>query len=111
MPIKPENRALYPEDWQEISAAIRERAGHRCEWCGAKDGWDHPITGSEVVLTVAHLDHDPTNCDPENLKALCQRCHNGYDAPGRAWRRKYKVDERQMDMGREVAIEASHDQP
>ena len=33
-----------------------------------------------IVLTVAHLDHTPENCDPANLKALCQRCHLTYDA-------------------------------
>lgn len=36
-----------------------------------------------VILTVAHLDHAPENCDPSNLKALCQRCHNLYDAAHR----------------------------
>jgi hypothetical protein len=36
-----------------------------------------------VVLTVAHMDHQPENCDRENLRALCQRCHNTYDAPMR----------------------------
>ena len=35
------------------------------------------------MLTVAHLDHVPENCDPDNLRALCQRCHNAYDAPMR----------------------------
>ena len=34
----------------------------------------------DVVLTVAHLDHAPENCDPENLRAWCQRCHLRYDA-------------------------------
>ena len=38
----------------------------------------------KVVLTVAHLDHTPENCDPANLRAWCQRCHNAYDAPMRA---------------------------
>lgn len=33
-----------------------------------------------VVLTIAHLDHTPENCEPLNLKALCQRCHLRYDA-------------------------------
>ena len=33
-----------------------------------------------IVLTVAHMDHTPENCDLENLKALCQRCHLSYDA-------------------------------
>lgn len=35
------------------------------------------------MLTVAHLDHVPENCAPGNLKAMCQRCHNTYDAPMR----------------------------
>lgn len=38
----------------------------------------------KVVLTVSHLDHTPENCADENLRALCQRCHNAYDAPMRA---------------------------
>lgn len=33
-----------------------------------------------IVLTVAHLDHTPENCDPSNLKAMCQKCHLSYDA-------------------------------
>ena len=33
-----------------------------------------------IVLTVAHLDHQPENCADDNLAALCQRCHNRYDA-------------------------------
>lgn len=37
----------------------------------------------KIVLTVAHLDHQPENCDRSNLRALCQRCHNAYDAPAR----------------------------
>ncbi|AVQ84827.1 hypothetical protein [Variovorax sp. PMC12] len=35
---------------------------------------------TSVVLTIAHLDHIPENCDPSNLKALCQRCHLALDA-------------------------------
>ncbi len=38
----------------------------------------------KIILTIMHLDHDPTNNDPENLKAGCQRCHNKWDAPHRA---------------------------
>lgn len=89
MPIRPENRARYPKDWKSISLRVRERAGNRCEgspaWpdCRAENGMPHPITGSRVVLTVAHLDHTPENCADDNLKAWCQRCHNAYDAPMR----------------------------
>ena len=32
-----------------------------------------------IVLTVAHLNHDPTDCRPENLAAMCQRHHLAYD--------------------------------
>jgi len=41
-----------------------------------------------IVLTVAHLDHQPENCDPDNLRAFCQRCHNRHDAKTRADGRK-----------------------
>jgi len=34
-----------------------------------------------VVLTIAHLDHDPKNhkVKDDRLKALCQQCHKVYD--------------------------------
>ena len=33
-----------------------------------------------IVLTIAHLDHQPENCHPANLAAWCQRHHLAYDA-------------------------------
>lgn len=37
-----------------------------------------------VVLTIAHIhDPNPMNCDPGNLAALCQGCHNQHDVPMR----------------------------
>ncbi len=33
-----------------------------------------------IVLTIAHLDHQPENCDPGNLRALCQMHHLRHDA-------------------------------
>ena len=90
MPIRPENRGRYPDDWPHISERIRfGRAKGRCECvgecglhsvpCPAHHARAHPVTQSMVVLTVAHLDHTPENCDDENLKAMCQRCHLNYD--------------------------------
>lgn len=76
------NRAAYPPDWPAISRRIRsERAGNRCEWCGAVNGQPHPITGSRVILTVAHLRaaSSTMDCRDEVLAALCQRCHLTYD--------------------------------
>lgn len=32
-----------------------------------------------VVLTISHADHDLSNNDPANLRALCQRCHLAHD--------------------------------
>jgi hypothetical protein len=32
-----------------------------------------------IVLTVAHLNHQPEDCRPENLAAMCQRHHLAYD--------------------------------
>lgn len=92
MPIKDWTR--YPPHWKEISKAIRESAENRCEGspkypdCRAANGQPHPVTGSRVVLTVAHLDHDPGNCEPDNLRAWCQRCHLTYDAGHHARTRK-----------------------
>jgi hypothetical protein len=90
MPILPENRARYPAEWKtEVRPAILARAGNRCEGspvypdCRAENGEPHPVTGSPVVLTIAHLNHVPENCDPENLRAWCQLCHNTYDAAHR----------------------------
>lgn len=47
-----------------------------CSLCLGGDPECRPV---RVVLTVAHLDHDTTNNDPENLRAFCQRCHLRYD--------------------------------
>lgn len=91
MPISKENRKLYPPYWRQLSAYIRyERASNRCEHCHAKNHEPHPITGAKVILTTAHLDHNPAHSHPRNLAALCQRCHNRYDAQHRAATRRNK---------------------
>lgn len=93
----------YPPDWKAISKRIRfERAAGRCEChgecgihpghrCTEKNGDKAQFANGKVVLTVAHLDHDSTNSDEMNLRAMCQRCHLAYDAPRKAedlWQRK-----------------------
>lgn len=86
MPIRASERARYPANWKTISLKKREASGWRCEGspdypdCRAEHGEPHPVTGSRVVLTVAHLDHTPENCEDGNLRAWCQRCHLHYDA-------------------------------
>lgn len=93
MPIKKENKNKYPKNWKEISNEIRfERAKGRCE-CNGECGL-HSTTGrcierhgapaqyakGKIVLTVAHLNHNESDCRKENLKAMCQRCHLRYDS-------------------------------
>lgn len=57
-----------------------------------------------IVLTVAHLDHDTTHNDEDNLRALCQRCHLTYDAKHHAKnaavtrREKFKALTGQQEM-------------
>ena len=93
MPIRPEMKARYPKDWKLRSRFIRfYRASNRCEWCGAENYQPHPITGSKVVLTVAHVyDHRPENASFLNLAALCQKCHNGHDAEMRRKNRRERL--------------------
>ena len=115
MPIRPENKARYPENWKELRGQILTRADHACEckgqcgnnhwqdpvvsysagpgeWCRAENHQDHPVTGSKVVLTIAHLDHQPENNKLSNLMAMCQRCHNTYDAPNRTRNQRANQD-------------------
>lgn len=105
--IMPFHKERYPDNWKQISLAIRERARQQCEWCGVKNGAigardKHGVWHDEdnihhmnsdtgyllfgdfpdmrrIVLTVAHIDHDTMNNDPSNLAALCQKCHLGHD--------------------------------
>ncbi|MEO0435194.1 MAG: hypothetical protein AAF151_26280, partial [Cyanobacteria bacterium J06656_5] len=46
---------------------------------------------TRFVLTVAHLDHRPENCDRDNLKALCSVCHLAYDTTTTARFQKQQV--------------------
>ena len=71
--------------YKALVAICRERSGNCCEGsphypdCRAANGQTHPDTGSVVVLTTGHLNHDPTDNRPENARYWCQRCHISYD--------------------------------
>lgn len=99
MPI---DYSRYPPNWKrQIRPAILERAGHRCEGsprfpdCRAVNYRPHPVTGSRVILTIAHLDHITGNNDPDNLRAWCQRCHLRHDAKLHAETRRRNAQEQQ----------------
>lgn len=105
MPILKENRDRYPKNWKQIRQSILERAKHLCEVCGVANYDAHPVTGSMVILTIAHLDHTPEHCEPENLKAMCQKCHNSYDIRHRIETRKTKRG--QMDFMESLEIKSA----
>lgn len=109
-------RGDYPDDWKELSHAIREAAGWRCVRCrhpherpGSPvpcDGQCDPAyhagglnDGKQRILTVHHLDGDKDNCRWWNCAALCQVCHlviqgrvvmdRGYLFPHSEWFKPY----------------------
>ena len=104
MPIRLTERSRYPSDWRLVRARILRRAQGCCEWpdCGVPNGefvfrlrrrpevWrfangsdcgeaDPDYYGVTIVLTVAHLNHQPEDCRDENLAAWCQLHHLRYD--------------------------------
>ena len=123
MPLSKGKQALYPggslrsPEWLAVRAAILTRAGDACEECKVRNGatvyrfelgvfvYEADLFGTEmeaedghrvkIVLTIHHLDHDPANNDPSNLRALCQRCHLMLDGPhhriNRYWNRKGRL--------------------
>ncbi|MBN8594027.1 MAG: hypothetical protein J0M33_19890 [Anaerolineae bacterium] len=59
-----------------------------------------------VVLSVGHLDHNPANNAPENLRVMCQRCHNRYDAKKRAAsRHKTRINNRRKERAEAGQLE------
>jgi hypothetical protein len=60
----------YCSDWPEVATGVKDVAGWKCIRCGHRH---EPEAG--YVLTVHHMDMDPSNNKWWNLLALCQRCH------------------------------------
>ena len=87
------NRTLYPKNWNKISFSVKDNAGWICEKCGKqcrKPG--EPFDTHKRTLTTAHLDHNPQNCNKDNLKEYCAPCHLRYDAQHHAETRKKKKE-------------------
>lgn len=106
--------------WQRIREKVLARANHRCENCGVRDRYfvakdvdtrewfSYSDEGDEavdamrivdelggqlvqIILTIAHVNHDPHDNDLLNLKAWCQRCHNRHDAKHRGRNRRRRA--------------------
>ncbi len=61
--------------WDEDGQIWRDGAGRVIRRVPALAEGEAGTLRTFVVLATAHLDHDPTNNHPRNLRALCQRCH------------------------------------
>jgi len=95
----PYDRSEYPDDWEIRSKFVRFiRADGKCEWCGAKHGKPHPITGSKVILTTAHIFHCKSDNSLLKLAALCQKCHLNHDLSHHIRNRKYGRNKNQLDL-------------
>lgn len=54
--------------------------------------WGVIETPQRFTLTVAHLDHQPENCDRANLRALCAPCHCRYDLKAMPLKKRMKAE-------------------
>src|SRR5215218_6639384 len=60
--------------WDEAERTWRNGRGRELRGLPPPDLSLSRLRHTRVALATAHLDHDPTNNHPRNLKALCQRC-------------------------------------
>lgn len=74
---------------QLASDGWRTESGGECSLWGMK-GLPRSVF---VILTVAHLDHDPANNADENLRALCPWCHLHFDQGFHKQTRSSRKDE------------------
>ncbi|MBE9068717.1 HNH endonuclease [Leptolyngbya cf. ectocarpi LEGE 11479] len=117
----PMDRSLYPDNWDELAFQIKTEANWCCTECGRPcrqpgesfdtflkrcwtpslemrypsyemDGERRVSKAGRFVLTVAHIDHEPGNCDLTNLKALCAPCHGTYDLKQMGRKRVLKAE-------------------
>lgn len=83
----------------ESDQALTARIEQLSQWSAdlADLIWDEELGSVEVpklgrfTLTVAHLDHDPPNVHPDNLRPWCSVCHCRYDIKREAIARKQQL--------------------
>ena len=93
----PMDKTKYPSDWVQIAQVVKNQASWKCEQCGLQCR----LPGEQFdthrrTLTVAHINHVEMDCSPENLVALCSRCHLAYDQPRKKMQRLAKKRIKQL---------------
>ena len=79
----------------------RDEGGRCTRLISPPTGWLRKV---RIVLTIAHLNHDPADNRDENLMALCQWCHLHHDrAHHKDTRRGRKDARRPLLAGQEAA--------
>lgn len=58
---------------------LAEDRGYECEVCGISD-WE----GKKLTLHVDHINGDPSNDSPSNMRLLCPNCHSQTEFLGNA---------------------------
>ena len=119
MPIRKEFRHFYRGPaWQAARAVTRERAGDKCQRCGAANrsigyflpsGSFHPVADplrfkpparfpeARLVLIqcgACHRNNTAGDDRPDNLLWLCRGCHLRFDAPHHRASRATRKDSR-----------------
>ena len=127
-------RARYPDDWEAIASRVKQEANWCCERCGRPcqapgeplpdllkrvQIWrlaqktppaDFAEAPRRYLLTVAHLDQRPENCDRSNLQALCTVCHLRHDGQFRGKQRRLKREwfgQLRIDEAEEAGLQLS----
>jgi hypothetical protein len=102
----PMNRSLYPSNWPAIARAVKDAADWRCQHCGMqcrRPG--EPFDTHRRTMSVAHLNHEPSDCRTENLAAWCAACHLRYDAAHHAQNAARTRRTRRLLAGQQSFIE------
>ena len=59
----------YPSNWEEISAAYREKCGYKCDLCSVN------CSKHTYLTDTHHKNRDKSDCRDRNLQCLCKLCH------------------------------------
>lgn len=107
--------ASYPVDWGFLSwNIVVRRAGGRCECVGicgrpgehlaradarcrnrhGQPRWQGKPWQRPVILSTAHLGHDASVQDPDELIGLCEPCHLAFDRAQHVATRRRNFEQR-----------------